>query len=94
MITNDLGHLPRRSGSRFALAMGTAANTPQSSGFVRLDELTITDARVEHYLGHRVSDPWEHTQLVNTGCQRGIRSTLSQRHMHGMHTELLLEIEI
>ena len=93
MIKNGSSHLSLRSASRFALLMGTAANTPRSSGYVRLDESTATDA-MEYYLSHRASDPWEHTQLANTGCQCGIRSTLSQRHVYGMHTELLLEVEI
>ena len=37
---------------------------------------------------------WEYTQLANTGCQRGIRSTLSQRPVYRTHTELLPKIEI
>jgi hypothetical protein len=55
---------------------------------------TATDVGVKYYLGHRVGDPWEHTQLANTGCQRGIRSDLSQVRAYGMHTELLLEVVI
>jgi len=78
----------------FTLLMGAAANTPRSSGQVRLGESTAADARAEYYLGHRVCDPWEHAQLVNAGYQRGIRSTLSQRRVYGIHAELLLEIEI
>ena len=84
---------PQRSSSRFALFMGTGANTPESSGHPRFSEL-IFDAGVWKYLGHRTRNSWDHTPVANDGCQRGVRFTLSQKLVHGIDAELFLEVEI
>ena len=85
---------PKRSALRFALFVGTSANAPESSGRPRFSESIVADARVQEYLSHRTRNPWDRTPVVNAGCQCGVRFTLSQKLVHGMNTELLLEVEI
>ena len=85
---------PQRSASRSALFMGTGTSDPESSECPRFSESIVADARVQKYLGHRARNPRDRTPVVNTGCQCGVRFTLSQKLVHGMDTELLLEVEI
>jgi len=74
--------------------MGTGANAPESSGCPRFSESIVAGVGVQKYLGHQARNPWDRTLVVDTGCQCGVRFTLSQKPVHAMDAELLLEVEI
>ena len=85
---------PQRSASRSALFMGTGTSDPESSECPRFSESIVADARVQKYLGHRARNPLEHTLVMDTGCQRCIRFSLSKKLVHRTNTELLLEVKV